>query len=156
MNNIPLKKIILAGLLVGTLDITAASIQFYIKTSLGPGPVLRYIAGAVFGPSAAKGGYGMMAAGLLFHYIIAMGFTLLFFGLYRLIPSLSKQRILTGIVYGIFMWCFMNFIVLPLSRVPNPVFHLNKALVATAILIVCIGFPLSFLAARWSKRTTTV
>lgn len=151
MGKFPLKKILLTGLLVGTLDITAACIQFYINTGRGPIPVLQYIASAALGPSAYSGGYEMAGAGLLFHYIIAMGFTIVFFGIYHFIPGLSKQRILTGIAYGIAIWAFMFFIVLPLSKVPTPVFHLNKAAIAASILIVCIGLPLSFIASGSSK-----
>jgi hypothetical protein len=41
--------VFLSGLLVGTLDITAALVQFYIKTGKDPLIVPKYIASAVFG-----------------------------------------------------------------------------------------------------------
>lgn len=145
-------KIIAAGILVGTLDIIAACIQFYSNTGMGPAPVLRYIARAAIGPAANSGGNEILAAGLLFHYCIAMGFTLLFFFLYKNVPAFSIQPVLTAILYGIFMWAFMFFIVLPLSRVGQPPFHFQKALIAIVILIVCISTPLVLLARTWSTR----
>lgn len=154
MKNISPAKILTAGLLAGTLDITAACIQFYINTGQGPAPVLRYIARAAFGPAAVNGGSEILVAGLLFHFIIAMSFTLLFFFLYKNFSFFSIQPVITAIVYGIFMWSFMFFIVLPLSRAGQPPFHFNKALVAIAILIACISTPLVLLAKKWSGPTT--
>jgi len=60
---------------------------------------------------------------------------------------LSRNRILTGIAYGIFIWCIMNFLVLPLSNIPSPItYKVSKVIKATLILIVMIGLPLSFIA----------
>lgn len=50
-----IKTILYAGLLVGSLDITAAFLDFYISTGNGPGGVLRFIASGVFGREAFTG-----------------------------------------------------------------------------------------------------
>src|SRR5688500_17155151 len=65
------RTILFSGLLVGSLDITAALVQFYIKTGKDPLIVLKYIASAVFGKDAYAGGNKMAIYGLLFHFIIA-------------------------------------------------------------------------------------
>jgi hypothetical protein len=150
MSTYPFSKALQAGLLVGSLDISAAFIHFYSKTGKGPTPILKYIASAVFGKEAYTGGNEMVALGLAFHYIIAFGFTFFFFWLFRQWPLLSKNRILTGILYGIFMWAFMQFIVLPLSNIPGFVLSIKpvNALIAIGILIVCIGIPLALLAQK--------
>ena len=48
--------IVLTGFIAGTLDITAACIQYYIRTGKGPANVLRYVASGVFGKEAFTGG----------------------------------------------------------------------------------------------------
>jgi uncharacterized membrane protein YagU involved in acid resistance len=146
MSNFFLSKAIKAGLLVATLDISAACIQTYIKAGKGPQAVLRYLASAVFGQEAFTGSRIMIFFGLLFHYIIAMSFALLFFWLAKKIPSLLKQKILTAIVYAVFMWSFMEFIVLPLTRLPHRTIVFSNALIAIGILLICISLPLSFMA----------
>src|SRR5579871_445181 len=146
MQNIFSGKIIRAWLVVGTLDITAACLQVYIKFGRGPSTVLMYVASAVFGQDAATD-KSMIFWGLLFHYIVALSFTILFFLLAAKFPSLLKQKILNAIVYGAFMWAFMQFAVLPFTKIPHrPVIFFN-ALIAIRILVVCIGIPLTYFAA---------
>lgn len=146
-----LPKILLAGLIVGSADILSAFLHAYLKNGVTPDRVLRYIASGVFGKKAfiADNTY-MIFLGLLFHYVVAFIFTVIFFLIYPNIKRLSTNRILTGIIYGIFMWLAMSFIVLPLSNTPAArKFDLKNALVAVTILIIAIGIPLSYLAHRF-------
>jgi len=144
--------ILLAGLTAGTLDIVAACTQYYIKTGKGPGGVLRYIASAVFGKEAFAGGMTMAAWGLLFHYIIAFLFTLFFFWIYPKLNLGKWNKVVTGLVYGIFVWLVMNLVVVRLVMGPHPIV-LKNAAIAMAILMVCIGLPISLIiGSYYSKR----
>ncbi|HET9747648.1 MAG TPA: hypothetical protein VFP97_18150, partial [Chitinophagaceae bacterium] len=78
-----------AGLLAGALDIIAACIHAYLARGTQPQQVLRFIASGVFGKDAANGNM-MIVWGLLFHFLIAISFTLCFFVLARLFPSLVR------------------------------------------------------------------
>ena len=147
-----LKTIAWVGLLAGTLDISFACLQVYIMRGTTPEIVLRYIASGAFGKAAFSGGWGMPLVGLLFHYIIAYSFTILFFILYPAIRVMSKSVVATAIVYGIFIFVVMNLLVVPLTKIPASTFHLDKALMATAILIVAIGLPLSFFARKFYPK----
>ncbi|MDQ6610020.1 MAG: hypothetical protein M3Y85_09400, partial [Bacteroidota bacterium] len=98
------KQIFFTGLLVGTLDITAASIQFFIKTGKGPGTILKFVASGLFGKEAFTGGIPMIIAGLIIHFMIAMTFTLLFALLIKNIALLCENRLVTGLFYGAFVW----------------------------------------------------
>lgn len=151
MNRSLFVLVICSALLVGTLDILAASIQFYLNTGNGPAPVLKFIASGVFGPEAFSGGKSMVFYGLLFHYLIAFGFTLFFFILSIAFPSILKFKVITGILYGVFVWMVMNLLVLPFSNTPKSEFNWISAGIGILILIVCVGLPLSFIASR-SKR----
>jgi uncharacterized membrane protein YagU involved in acid resistance len=146
------KTVVPAGLLVGTLDITAALVQFYLKTGKDPLIVLKYIASAVFGPSAYSSGNTMAAWGLLFHYLIAFIWTILFFLIYPKLKLLSWNRVVTGILYGIFIWIMMNQVVVPLSKITPGAFNLKQAIIAVLILIGAIGLPLSFIAHRYYAK----
>ena len=147
----PVKKILLAGLLVGTLDIVTALVDFYIATGRGPAGVLKYIASGVFGKEAITAGGDMIFLGLLFHYLIAFAFTFFFFWLYSKTVVLAKNRIVTGIVYGLFIWIVMNLVVVQISNTPHAPLSAIKpwrALKAFLILVFMIGLPLSFIAHR--------
>ena len=94
----------------------------------------------------------MPLIGLLFHYIIAYSFTILFFLLYPSIKLMSKSMVLTAIVYGIFIFVVMNLLVLPLTKVTRAPIKFDKAAIATFILIVAIGLPLSFFARKFYQH----
>ena len=147
-NEIFTRKHFLAGLLVGTLDITVAGIQFYIKTGKSPTGVLRYVASGAFGPEAFSGSSVMLLWGLIFHFMIAMTFTFLFFFLVENLPILSRQKIPFAIIYGIFMWAAVRFIVIPFSRITPPAFNLKNIAIAVSILIICISVPLTIIAEK--------
>jgi hypothetical protein len=144
-----LKTIAWVGLLVGSLDILSACLHAYIVRGTTPNIVLRYIASAAIGKEAFAGGWGIPVLGLLFHFIIAYSFTILFFLLYPHVKLMSKNIVLTATVYGIFIFIVMNLLVLPLTKLPHATFHLDKAAIATGILIVAIGLPLSFFARKF-------
>lgn len=138
------------GLIAGSLDITAACMQFYIRTGKGPGNVLRYVASGVFGRKAFTGGVPMACWGLFFHYLIAFGFTIFFFWIYPVTRLVSKSTIITGLFYGAFAWAVMNLLVVPISNIkPLPVFDISRAFTAMLILMFCIGLPISILISRY-------
>ena len=143
----PLKVILIAGLVAGTLDITAASIQFYINTGHGPEPVFRYIASAAFGKG--KTGWEMVAWGILFHYLIATLFAAFFVFLYWQWKWLSKNIIVAGLLYGLFAWVIMNRVVVPLSRIPDIPFNWKKAIIAALILMFMIGLPIALITKKY-------
>lgn len=140
-----------AGIIVGTLDILAAFIQFYSKTQKSPIVVLNFIASGIFGKEAFTGGNKMAAFGLFFHYLIAFAFTLLFFALYPKLKKLIRNKYVLGLIYGLFIWLVMQFLIVPLSRVPVTKFSIQGAIISISILIVCIGIPLSWLAKKHFK-----
>ncbi len=144
-----LSSVVTAGLLSGTLDIAAATLQYYIRTGKGPGNVLRFIASGVFGTKAFAGGMAMAGWGLLFHYGIAFLFTIFFFLICPKIAALQINWVVQGIVYGLLAWAVMNLLVLPASLVPPIPFHAGRALVAAGILVLCIGLPVSLLANKY-------
>lgn len=137
--------ILKAGLLVGTLDILVAFINFYSKTGKNVSIVLKYIASAVFGKEAMTGGNSMIFWGLLFHYLIAFGFTLIFALLYPKLWQWFKNIFLIAIVYGVFIWLIMNLIVVPSSKASQIPFSWSAGTINCLILIVCIGLPLAYL-----------
>lgn len=147
------KAVLLAGLLAGSLDAAAASIQYIIKTGNDPARVFRYIASAVFGQDAlSKNLYGMAAWGLLFHMLIAITFTLFFFLFYRQIKPLINNKYIAGILYGIGVWAVMNLLVVPMAFGKDISIKFSDALIAAGILIIAIGLPVSLMADRFYKK----
>lgn len=142
-----LLTVLWVGFLVGSLDLTSALIQTKIMfPARNPFALLRYIASAAFGKERAASENSMLFFGALFHFIIAYSFTIFFFLIYPHIRFLSKNRLATGIFYGVFIWAIMNLIVVPQTRIGARPFVLKNALIAAGILIIAIGIPLSHFA----------
>ena len=85
-----------------------------------------------------------------------MAFTFLFFLLAKQIPALVKIPLPIGVVYGILVWAAMRFIILPnLSHIKQkPIVGqeaVNNAIISAAIIVVCVGLPVVFLARRYVK-----
>ncbi|MBF4516661.1 DUF1440 domain-containing protein [Flavobacterium sp. ANB] len=143
--------VFLSGLISGTLDILAAiffyAIVFQKTTAI---KILQSIASGVFKKEAYTGGAQMTWYGLGFHFIIAILFAWFYFTIYPYLPFLKKNALLSGIIYGIFVWIVMNLIVLPIVFPLLPEKHFDFPLILSVlILIFCIGFPIAFIARKY-------
>ena len=141
------RNILLTALLVGTLDLTAAIIQFKLTGGDNPLQILRFIASGVFGSAAFGGGLSMVVWGLLLHYFIATGWTAAYFVIYPLL-SRSSYPLLPGMVYGVVIWLCMNLVVVPLSHTPPLPPDLLQNVTGILILILFVGLPISIIFHR--------
>ncbi|MBF4508633.1 DUF1440 domain-containing protein [Flavobacterium sp. JLP] len=143
--------VFLSGLIAGTLDIVAAITVYSIILNKTTGiKILQSIASGIFKKEAYTGGSSMALIGLLLHYFIAFTFAWFYFILYPRLSFLKKNALLSGIVYGIFVWIIMNLIVLPIVFPVLPEKHFDFPLMLSIlILIVCIGIPISFITKKY-------
>ena len=141
--------IIKAGTIAGTLDILCALAQFYIRTGKNPVVVLKFIASGIFGKAALAGGAEMALLGLLFHFIIAFTWTVIFFQFYPQITRVAKSKFAAGLLYGLFIYAIMTRVVLPLSNTPKIPFNPVQAVIGIVILMFAVGLPISFIVSRF-------
>lgn len=153
MKNLNFKLILKATILAGTLDIIAAFLNFYFKTGKNVGIVLKYIASAILGDEAYKGGILVNLLGLFLHYIIAFLFTLFFAIIYPKILKWLSQTLLIAIIYGIFVWIVMNLLIVPSTSAAEIPFTWSAGLTNCMILIACIGYPLAHLFQKNASKT---
>ena len=145
----PIKTILLTGLVAGTLDISAALIHAFITRGITPDRVFKFIASGVWGKDAFSEGTPMIFWGIFFHYVIAFTFTLFFFFIYPYVTKLIWNKIVLGLLYGIFVWIVMNMLVLPLSNIPKGSPGLGQKLIGMAILMMMIGLPISLIIDKY-------
>ncbi|ANH82289.1 hypothetical protein A8C56_16170 [Niabella ginsenosidivorans] len=144
--------IVKTGLLAGTLDLSAAFLYFYIATGKNPLFILQYISSAVMGQKALESQWGHYLVGFILHYCVAFAFTILFFKVYPRIRFFQKNLLLTAILYGAFVWCVMNLLVVPASRIGRFPGSASGIIINMIILMICIGLPLSFSAAAFFSK----
>ena len=103
------QAILRGWLLCGVLDITAACLQAWIQVGRSPADVLRGVASALWGRAALDGGAGMVMAGLVMHFTVALTATLVFYALSRRFAFLrTAPLLLVGPIYGVIVFCAMN------------------------------------------------
>jgi hypothetical protein len=143
----PWKSFLLAGLIAGTCDICGAILVFsIIEHKVSAERILQSIVSGIVGKDAYTGGMEMPVFGLLLHYFIAFSFTAFYFIIYPHVPLLRVQKIRSAILYGIFIWVVMNLVVLPIAFGRFAAFNLSSILTNVIILILALGFPITYIA----------
>lgn len=136
--------IFITGLIAGTLDIVAACINAFVSSGTPAVTVLQFIASVFLGREAYSMGFKAAILGLIMHYTIAYSWTILFFLLYPKLKFLSGNKLIVGLVYGVFVWLIMNFVVLKLIGLGKAPFNPLQAMIGCGILMVCIGLPIAW------------
>ncbi|HMK28393.1 MAG TPA: hypothetical protein VK473_01825 [Terriglobales bacterium] len=136
------------GLIAGTLDISDALIFTWLH-GVGPARVFQFIASGLIGPRSFQGGVATVLLGVALHYFIALSWTAIFYAASRKLTFLIRRPVISGLLYGVFVYLIMNLVVLPLSRIP----HTRPATLASRVngvlaLMLCIGLTISLLVRR--------
>ena len=148
----PFQAIFWGGLIAGTLDITAACVYAYLRAEVQPVRVLQAVASGLLGADSNRGGAKTAVLGLALHFLIATTATALFYIASRKLVFMIERPILWGPVYGVLVYVFMNFVVIPLSRFPQRgVPDLSSRVINLLIIMFCIGLPISLIVRRFSK-----
>jgi hypothetical protein len=139
--------ILKAGLIAGTCDAIAASLQFLIMVGKNPIVVWYYVASAALGRDPDPGPMTAVA-GLFFHYCIATSWAALFYVIYPTVTRYSKNWIANGLGYAVFVWLVMNLVVVPSSKIGSFPRSAKGVIIGAAILMLCIGLPISYIIDR--------
>ena len=145
--------ILYGTLVVGTLDIVDAFVFFGLRSGTSPVRILQSIASGWLGRAAFSGGAGAAALGAITHYFIAFGIVATYFVVSRRVAVLTRHPIACGIVFGLFVYLFMNRAVIPLSAIGAATWPALPVL-ANGLLIHAfgIGIPSALFAALASGR----
>jgi hypothetical protein len=130
------QAILAAGLICGVLDgLSAIAI-----TLLFGGKVIRMfqsIAGGVLGPATFQKGIRTALLGVGLHFMVAFGAAAVYYFASRYVPFLIDRALLAGVIYGIAVHLFMQFVVIPLSAIgPRPLVVRNFVAVLMAHVVV--------------------
>ena len=144
------KTILLITLIAGTLDILSAITHISINTGKFPSWIFKAIAGGVLGRERAmSGGWATGLLGFFIHYLITFLFTLFYFLIYPRVPLLWKNKYLSAIGLGWFVFVVMNYLVLPLCALPYSPPKFPGAFVGLVMLPIVIGLPVAIGASRY-------
>lgn len=143
-----------AGLTVGALDALFAMALYRIDAVA----VFHSVASGLLGRGAYGGGLATAALGALLHFCIATTWAAVYVGASLVVPAVARHAVPSGMTFGVAVYFFMNYVVLPLSAVPfaRP-FHLGLLtngiwLIGLAGHMVLIGLTIALFTRRASLQ----
>jgi len=139
-----------AGLIAGVLDITSAFVIAEIKGT-GSARMLQGIASGLLRQRSFEGGMATAGLGLAIHFLIAFTAAALFYAASRKFSSLTQHAVMSGLLYGIAVYIFMYWMVVPLAF-PNARHSMSRDVTAVIIHIVLIGLPIALVVRRFPKQ----
>lgn len=139
-----------AGSTCGVMDITAALIV-YGRFGLKPMRLLQGVASGLLGQKAFSGGLATALLGLLCHFVIAFGAAAVYLLASRALGFLTGHAIVSGVLYGVAVYFFMQQIVLPLSAAAKRPFSMQMMIIGVVIHIFCVGLPIALTIRRFSR-----
>jgi hypothetical protein len=144
----PVLAVMLGGGTAATIDIVYAFVRNagFDKT---PEWVLQSVASGFLGLDAFERGIPAALLGLVSHYSIVVVAAFIYLQAANRVPVLRTQALASGAVFGVLVYLFMNFVVLPLSAFPFTLAYspmrLLEGFVSHALFI---GIPIA-IAIRW-------
>ena len=146
-----MRKVIAGGIVVGSLDITYA-ILFWSFRGVTPTRVFQSVAAGILGRESFNGGMNSALLGAACHYFIAFSIVIVYWLAAKALPVLTRHAVSCGIVYGVLVYIFMNYVVIPLSNAARPK-SFNPLWVSLSVIVhmFLIGLP----AALFAKAATT-
>src|SRR6266404_7963541 len=145
-----LRAIVSAGLIAGILDITSA---FVIAELKGTGSIrmLQGIASGLLGARSFEGAMATAGLGLVIHFFIAFSAASVFYLGSRQFSFLTRHAVVSGLLYGIAVYLFMYWFVLP--QVFSTFRHsISNDALAVIVHMSLIGLPTALIVRRYSWR----
>lgn len=151
-----LETVIGGGLIAGLLDGLDAIIYYGAMFGVSPARIFHHIASGLIGTRAsAQLGWPGVALGVLLHFLIAIGGAAVFYLVALKLPLLVRRPLLSGAIFGLGLYVFMYYVVIPLSALPkNPhaAFSWPNFIDEIFAHIVLVGFPIALMARRSAHK----
>ena len=136
-----LRTILWGGVAAGIGDSVLALVLYRVPLTL----IYQSVAAGLLGRPAYQGGPATAGLGVFLHFLIATTAAAVYVSVSRRQPLLLTQPIPCGLAFGIAVYFFMKYGVLPLSAVPRLTPFDPAAMIGHALLV---GLPIALAARR--------
>ncbi|HWR16402.1 MAG TPA: hypothetical protein VN577_16385 [Terriglobales bacterium] len=148
----PLKAIFWGGFWCGILDISSAMVAWGIR-GVKPIRILQSVASGALGRAAFDGGWSTALLGLGFHFTIAFTAATVYYLASRKLTFLVQRAVLFGMLYGEFVFLFMHYVVVPLSRAQQGRFTWASLISGPVGHLFFVGLPIALAIRKWAPIT---
>lgn len=148
MKSRALSAILWGGLIAGTLDLTYACISWALR-GVGPVRIMQSVASGLLGAESYQGGAPTAALGVALHFLILFIAAALYYAASRKLELLVRRAVVCGLLYGVAIYLFMNFVVVPLSAFPHePSFTVASVALNVSMHMLLVGLPIALVVRR--------
>jgi hypothetical protein len=146
--------ILLGGLIAGVLDGLDAVVFYGLAFGVAPDLLFRNIAGGLLGRRTFHGGWHTVLLGVACHFSIAIGAAAVFYGASLVIPALWRKPWIYGPTFGVLVYLFMHYVVIPLSALPKRTVPVTLFEIVDQLFshTVFVGLPIALMARRSTGR----
>lgn len=143
------RTLLTAGLLAGILDGLDAVVFIGWIEGVGVERVFQFIASGALGLRAFSGGIPAALLGVLFHFTIAISAAAVFYLLTRTWKWPLRAPSPAGAIYGLAVFLFMHYLVVPMSAAPKQP-PATAASLANLIFshVFFVGIPIALITRR--------
>jgi hypothetical protein len=144
----PVLAVLVGGALAATFDLVYAIVVSGMHGRSAQW-VMQSVASGLMGDAAFESGVTGAAIGTVAHYLIVFVAATVYYLASRRLPVLRTHAVVCGILFGVLVYLFMNFVVLPLSAFPfEPSYPASRLLQGFVSHGLLVGLPIA-LATRW-------
>ena len=150
-----LKAALWGGLIAATADMGYALIHYHFAADVAFQRIPQSIAAGLLGRDAAlAGGWSTALLGALLHYSILIVASGIYAAVSFKLPALVRHPWVCGIAFGLAVFAFMRFVVLPLSAIGSPRLPQGQFLIGELLShMIGVGVPIAFMARRYCEPT---
>jgi len=147
------RAVVWGGLVAGALDMLEPIVFWHFYRGTPPIRIPQSIAAGLLGRQAAiDGGWKTAALGLALHFFIATSAALVYVMVSRRKEALIQHPVKYGLIYGLGVFAFMNFVVVPVSQGGAPTLVTPVLINNVLAHLFLIGLPIALLTRRYAGR----
>lgn len=148
-----LYTVLRAGLLAGLLDGLDAALFIGWVRGVSVERVFQFIASGAIGVKAFRLGLAGAALGVFLHFVIATSAAAAFYLLTRWWEWPLRAPLIAGPIFGIGVFLFMHYLVVPLSAAPKqPPARISALANLIFSHVFFVGIPIALVVGRAAKR----
>lgn len=150
VNQATVRTILMAGIVAGIFDGTYAIAYFGLTRGVPAHRIFQHVASGLLGRASFDLGWKSVVLGVVCHLTVAIGAAASYAIASKAIPILVRKPLLFGPLFGLAVYVFMNFVVIPLSRVTPSRGPAAADVLITGILVhmFLIGLPIALIVSR--------
>jgi hypothetical protein len=147
-----LPAIFWGGLLCGVFDIAYAFAEWALR-GVPPIRILQGIASGILGPASFRGGLTTAIFGLCLHFLIAFTAAAAYYFASQILLFKKRPAVLTGPLYGIAVYCFMHYAVIPLSALRKRPFDVLFDSLEIVEHMLLVGLPIALATHKFAANS---